>query len=60
MDECQSNNILVSCHDPGLEFPSVSQESEMLAELISWLQWSGLDDPDQQVYSPVTRQQLSD
>ena len=30
-------------------------ESELLAELVSHLQWTGLDDPIKQVYSPANQ-----
>ena len=46
--------ITSSCHDPDVEFPRGS-ESEVLSELISYLQWLGLDDPTHQVYSPSNR-----
>ena len=38
-----------------IEFPRSGVESELLTELISFLQWSGLDNPRAQVYSPASR-----
>merc|ERR1712012_1175311 len=35
-------SVLNCCHDPDVEFPRGS-ESEVLSELISYLQWLGLD-----------------
>ena len=40
--------------DQAIPFPPLS-ESELLAELVTHLQWTGLDDPAQQVYSPASQ-----
>ena len=43
-----------------MEFPSPDVgESEVLSELMGWLTWIGLDDPTQQVYSPVNRPDIA-
>ena len=44
-----------SCRDPSVQFPMAGEESELLSELITFLQWTGLDDPGHQVYSPAPR-----
>ena len=44
-----------SCRDPSVQFPVAGEESELLSELISFLQWTGLEAPRHQVYSPAPR-----
>merc|ERR1719341_3220818 len=48
-------SILNSCQQADSEFPKSGVESELMTELIPFLQWSGLDDPLCQVYSPSSK-----
>jgi len=48
-------SILNSCQQTDSKFPKSGVESELMTELIPFLQWSGLDDPLCQVYSPSSR-----
>ena len=45
----------LSCQQKDTEFPRPGVESELMTELIPFLQWSGMDDPLCQVYSPAAR-----
>ena len=46
--------MLTTAVDNAASFPPLG-ESELLAELVSHLQWTGLDDPTMQVYSPANQ-----